>query len=112
MGKELCGEQGEGIVHGKNLGFCVKVASGGSLHAASGNAKGSVLKSIVFLCWCGRCWKPDGSSVEDYGSDDEFVGGDYCFFCWPKLVPARAFKVLMRGLIGETRLLMCGPKVK
>ena len=39
MGKELCGEQGEGVVHEKNLGFSVKVLSGGSLHAASGNAE-------------------------------------------------------------------------
>ena len=47
-GKELCGEQGEGVVHGKNLGFCVKVASGGSLHAASSNAEGGILKSVGF----------------------------------------------------------------
>jgi len=31
---------------GENLGFCVKVPSGGSLHAASGNAEGGVLKSL------------------------------------------------------------------
>ena len=28
-GKELCEEQGEGVVYGENLGFCVKVPSGG-----------------------------------------------------------------------------------
>ena len=53
-GKELCGEKREGVVHGKNLGFCMKVPSGGSLHAASGYAEGGVLKSVVFLCWCGQ----------------------------------------------------------
>ena len=42
-GKEFCGEQGEGVVYGENLGFCVKVPSGGSLRAASSNAEGSVL---------------------------------------------------------------------
>ena len=45
-GKELCGEQREGVVHGKNLGFCVKVPSVGSLHAASGTAEGGILKSL------------------------------------------------------------------
>ena len=50
-GKELCGEQGEGVVYGENLGFCVKVPSGGSLHAASSNAEGGVLKSLQFTVW-------------------------------------------------------------
>ena len=45
-GKKLCGEQGEGVVHGENLGFCVKVPSGGSLHADSDNTEGGVLKSL------------------------------------------------------------------
>lgn len=42
-GKKLCGEQGEGVMQGENLGFCVKVPSGGSFHAASSNAEGGVL---------------------------------------------------------------------
>ena len=33
-------------------------------------------------------------------------------FCWPQLVLARAFKMLRRGVMRETRLFMCGPKVK
>ena len=33
-GKELCREQGEGVVYGENLGFCVEVPRGGSLHTA------------------------------------------------------------------------------
>ena len=79
-GKELCGEKREGVVHGKNLGFCVKVPSGGSLHAASGKAG-----------WCGPCWEPDGSIVEDYGSDDGFVGGDYGFFLLAPVGASRSF---------------------
>ena len=45
-GKELFGEQGEGFVYGENLGFCVKVPSGGSLHVASSNAEGGVLEGL------------------------------------------------------------------
>ena len=32
-------------------------------------------------------------------------------FCWPQWVPARAFKMLRRGVMRETRLFMRGPKV-
>ena len=32
--KKLWGEQGEGVVYGENLSFCVEVPYGGSLHAA------------------------------------------------------------------------------
>ena len=45
-GKELCGEQREGVMYGEFLGFCVKVPNGGSLHAASGNLEGGVLESL------------------------------------------------------------------
>ena len=33
-------------------------------------------------------------------------------FCWPQLVPARALRMLRRGVMRVMRLLMCGPKVK
>jgi len=90
----------------------VKVPSGGNLHAGSGNAEGGVMKSVVFYVGVGSIGEPDGSSVEDYGSDDGFVCGDYRFFCWPQLVPAKAIKMLRRGVMRETRLFMGGPKLK
>ena len=77
-GKKLCGEQGEGVVYGENLAFCVEEPSRGSLHAASRNAEGGV-------------GEPDGSSVDDYGSDDEFVGGDYCFFLLASVSASKSF---------------------
>ena len=35
--------------------------------------------------------EPDGSSVEDYGSDDGFVGGDYGFFLLAPVGTSKSF---------------------
>ena len=67
--------------------------------------------SFLILVWAlGSVGQPDGSSVEDYGSDLYAV--TIVLFCWPQLVPARDIKMLRRGVMRETRLFMCGPKVK
>ena len=60
----------------------------------------------------GGAGEPDGSSVEDYGSDDGFVGDDYCFFLLAPVGASKSFFMLWRGVMRETRLFICGPKVK
>ena len=93
-----CGEKGEEVVYGENLGFCVKVLSGGSLHAASGNAEGGVLKSVVFFhVGVGSIGEPDGSSVEKYGSDNGFVCDDYGFLLLAPVGASKSFENVEAG---------------
>ena len=40
----------------------------------------AVFWRVVFDVHVGNAGEPDGSSVDDYRSDDEFVGGNYSFF--------------------------------
>ena len=48
VGEKLGAEKGEVVLHGEDLGLCVKMAYVGRLHASRGYPEGLVLKGLNF----------------------------------------------------------------
>ena len=47
-GEKLGAEEGEVVADWEDFGFCVKIADGCHLHAASGDSEGGILETLEF----------------------------------------------------------------
>ena len=91
-GEELGGEEGERVVDGKGLGFCVKMLNGRHLHTTGGDAEGVILEGLEFCdVGCGGVGEPNGGGVKEEGTDYGLVCDGYGF---DLLAPGGASKSL------------------
>ena len=76
-GQELGAKQGEMIVDGNCLSFCVEVVYWCCFYAAGCYTEGSVLEGLEFLDGGrGGVWMPDGGSISEERPDEGFVCDD------------------------------------
>ena len=89
-GQELGAKQGEMIVDGNCLSFCVEVVYWCCFYAAGCYSKSTILSPLEPGYGCLRCvGEPDGCGIGEDGSNEGPVGDDYCFFL---LAPVGASK--------------------